>query len=78
MIQAISSALTGLTAYRRQMDAAAANIARAGTHISKPTGGTNLPGDIVDLLVARRGFEANLVTVRTADEMLGSLLDVWS
>jgi flagellar hook protein FlgE len=31
--------------------------------------------DIVDLILARHGYTANLQTLKTADEMLGTLLD---
>lgn len=36
----------------------------------------NLPGQLVNLIESGRGFEANLKTLKTQDEMLGTLLDI--
>ena len=43
-----------------------------------PREGSNvdLAEELTQLLVAERGFEANLETIRAEDEMLGSLLDL--
>lgn len=38
--------------------------------------GTELAREIPNLIMTQRGFEANAATVRTADEMLGTLLDI--
>ncbi|UCF69605.1 MAG: flagellar hook protein FlgE [Acidobacteriota bacterium] len=39
-----------------------------------PTG--HLAGDLVDLHVGRQAVHANVAVLRTADEMVGTLLDV--
>ena len=39
------------------------------------TSGTDLGEEMVEQLVAQRSHEANIATLRTADEILGALLD---
>lgn len=41
-----------------------------------PAKPVDLPRETVQILVARTGYEANLRTIKVADEMLGTLLDV--
>ena len=36
----------------------------------------DLGEEAVNLILAQRGFEPNLSTIKTADEMLGSILDI--
>ena len=36
----------------------------------------DLADETVSLLVAQRGFEENLQTIKTADDMLGSLYNI--
>jgi flagellar basal-body rod protein FlgC len=36
----------------------------------------DLGDEVVNQIIAQRGFEANLQTIKTADDMLGSLLDI--
>jgi flagellar basal-body rod protein FlgC len=36
----------------------------------------DLGEEVVNQIIAQRGFEANLKTIKTADDMLGSLLDI--
>ena len=36
----------------------------------------DLTQELPDLLISQRSFEANLATIRTADDMLGELLDI--
>lgn len=48
---------------------------RAGLVIAK--GGSDNPaGDITDLIIAQRAFEANLVVVRAADELMRQTIDL--
>ncbi len=49
---------------------------RAGLKIAGG-GSTNPAGDITDLIIAQRVFEANLATVRAADEMIRNTLDLF-
>jgi flagellar hook protein FlgE len=67
-IAALSSAILGMRTNVEKLNATAERIARTA-----PLG--DLPADMVDLVVARRGFESNVVTVKTVDEAIGTLLD---
>lgn len=40
------------------------------------TEGVDLVKEMVDLMTARQGIEANLKTIKTADEISGSVLDI--
>jgi flagellar basal body rod protein FlgC len=70
MIGSIGSALAGLASAVRRFDNASARIAQPGQ--SDPV------GDRVEQLTAQHAFEANLTTIRTADEMLGTLIDTFA
>jgi flagellar basal body rod protein FlgC len=67
MIQAIGCATCGLASATARLDRGAARIAAAEPDV---VGGT------VDEITAKHDFAANVATVRTADEMLGSLIDI--
>jgi hypothetical protein len=69
-VDAISQSLAGVNAGFARLDRAAGRIARDG-------GEGDLAGNVVDLLRARQDVRANVAVVRAADEMIGSLLDVW-
>ena len=69
MLEAINTAVTGITAAFDGMNRAAANIARDGA-------GGDLQGNIVRLIQARQDVEANAAVVRTADKTIGTLIDV--
>jgi hypothetical protein len=73
MISSIGSAMSGMASAVTRFDRASARIAQAGDPAS--AGGGDLIGDRVDQLTAGHAFAANLATVRTADEMLGTLID---
>lgn len=114
MISAIHTALSGLTAFAKQIEVTANNVANvntdgfkksrtefieadaggvlpvvqkddsAGPAVLKDTGygpaqvelsNVDLGEEAVNQIVAQRGFEANLRTLKTADDMLGSILD---
>ena len=68
MISAIGSAMSGMASAIDRFDRASARIAQL-----EPT---DLVHDRVEQIASRRMFEANLATVRTADDMIGSLIDV--
>lgn len=40
------------------------------------TSGTDIAHEMVEQIISQRGFEANLKTMETADEMLGYILDI--
>ncbi len=69
MVSAISQAAQGLDAGFDRLSQAANRTARNGA-------GDDLAGNIVDMLKARQDVRANVAVVRTADEMIGTLLDV--
>jgi hypothetical protein len=68
MISPINSAMSG-------MANAVNRLGRASADIAKPEP-DDLIGDRVDQITAEHDFKANLTTVRTADEMLGTVIDI--
>lgn len=60
------------------MEHAARRIARAGTEASPDTAGegTGLVQPVLDLQLYERSVEASARVVKTADETLGTLLDI--
>jgi flagellar hook-basal body protein len=40
------------------------------------TSGTDLAREMVEQIISQRGFEANVKTIQTVDQMLGSILDL--
>jgi flagellar hook protein FlgE len=115
MIDAISSALSGLIAFSTEIDVTAHNVANINTvgfkksqteFVAIETGGVlpmiqknesagpsilnttgygpaqlelsnvDLGEETINQIIGQRGFEANLQTIKTADDMLGSLLDI--
>ena len=46
-----------------------------GETVEKETSNVDLTEEIPSLMVTKRAYEANLKTIKTQDEMLGSLLD---
>ena len=47
-----------------------------GQSTAKETSNVNLAEEIPNLMIAQRGYEANLKTIQTQDKALGSLLDI--
>ena len=68
MINSLSSAMSGMADATSRLDRASARIARP-----EPTG---LVSDRVDQITAQHSFAANVATVRAADEMIGTLIDI--
>ncbi len=69
MLEAIDQGLAGISAGFDRLDRAAGKIAREGAQ-------GDLAGNLVELQLARHEVRANVAVVRTADEMIGTLLDV--
>lgn len=67
---ALSTGLQGLQAGIGRTNQAAGEIARAGT-----TGEGDLATSIVDLKIGEQQVKASAAVLRTADEMLGTLID---
>jgi flagellar hook-associated protein FlgK len=68
MISSLTSAMSGMVD-------AASRFERASARIAQPEP-TNLVRDRVDQVTAQHSFAANVATVRAADEMLGTLIDI--
>ena len=71
---AMNSALQGMQANQKNFLNSAQRISRFGSSSSEGS----LAKDMTNLLTSRRGYEANLVVAKTADEMLGTLLDTFA
>jgi hypothetical protein len=71
MMQAIDSASVGLSAALQRFDRTAASIARAGT-----PGESDLVADLVTLRTEKIAVAASARVLRTADEMLGTVIDL--
>jgi len=54
----------------QRFDKAAASTARNATN------GQDILSDLIDQIDSRNAFKANISVIKTADEMLGSLLDI--
>ncbi len=77
MISAMQSALQGMNRNQLSMAQHARQIANFGTtENSDIQSSVSLPEEMVGMMVAQRGFEANLPVIRAADEMLGTLIDI--
>jgi hypothetical protein len=68
--------LTALDHARRGLDAGFDRLNQAAGRIARDGAGGDLAGNIVDTLKARHEVGANVAVARTADEMIGTLLDV--
>jgi len=66
MIGAIGSAMTGIASAASQFD-------RASARLAQPTP-TDPLRDRVEQITAQHAFAANLATIRTADDMVGTLI----
>lgn len=71
MLNALSAATTGLQQQMARFDQAAGRIARNGA-------AGDLAGNLVDVIRASRGAEANVAAIRTADQTIGTLLNVFA
>ena len=69
MVGAIDQGLSGIAAGFERLDKAAARVARDGAE-------GDLAGNMIDLMKARHQVRASVAVIRTADETIGTLLDV--
>jgi hypothetical protein len=69
MLKAIDEGVQGITNGITRLNRAAERIARDGA-------GGDLAGNMVDVLKARHEVKANAAVVRTADETIGTLIDI--
>lgn len=76
MIDAISAAAYGLKTSANQFEKAAQKVIKATTPDSAAGAGANdLPAAVVDTQTSALSFEANTAVFKTADKMMGTLLD---
>lgn len=73
MVSAISSGLAGIQRGIQQMDRSASAIARMGATTEGGPG--ELANNMVQLMQARNDVKANVAVVKTADDVLGTLID---
>ncbi len=81
MNSAINSSLQGMQSNQQDLVKHADSISRMGLMEPGETEGhpsDDLAQELVGVMQAQRGFEANIPVLRVADEMLGSLLDVFA
>ena len=72
MINAITSALSGLSAASNKIEQSAQNIAQGGVEVT--TDGRVIE-DIVDIKAAEVSYKANIEVLRTANELTQELLN---
>lgn len=81
MIDAISSAASGLRTSAKQFERAAQNVVKASAprdgDATSETGGTadDLATAVVDTKTSELSFKANAAVFKTANKMIGTLLD---
>jgi hypothetical protein len=79
MIDAISTAATGIRSSANQFEKAAQRVVQATTpetgQTSETTSSDDLPAAIVDTKMSALSFKANAAVFKTADKMVGTLLD---
>jgi hypothetical protein len=69
----LSGALAGMTQIGERLSRTADRIAKAGTGLK---GEGDLTRDFVDLDVEKGSFAAKVKVAKSADEMVGTLLDI--
>ena len=74
MMPAIDTALVGMRASLDQLERTSQSIANLVSSSSVSSG--NLIEDVVQLSLAQHGFEANAAVVRTANEIIGTTIDL--
>ena len=52
------------------------DVTENGKKVEKETSNVDLAEEIPNLMVTKRAYQANLKTIETQDEILGSLLDI--
>lgn len=71
MLGAIGQAVNGVAAGFDRLNQAAAGIARDGD-------GDQVAGNMVDLMRAKNEVRTNLAVIKSADEMTGTILDLFA
>jgi len=73
---AFNTAVGGMLSSSANMNSDALSIARAGTTNTSGDYMNDLTVSMVDMKVQQNTFDASAKVVKTADDMLGSLLDI--
>ena len=76
IMQAISAALGGLHQAENLLNQTAARIAQSPLSAETPQDQVSLSDNAVSLLVAQTSYQANLDTIKVADEMENSTLSL--
>lgn len=71
-MDAINTSLAGMTGAIRRFDRAATDVVQSASDVSS----VPLESAVIETIQARTDFEANAAVMRTANAMLGSLLDI--
>jgi hypothetical protein len=71
MLGAINQAVSGINAGYERLDRAAGRLARDG-------GDGDLAGNLIELKRAAHDIRTNVAVVRTADDTIGTLLDLFA
>ncbi|GAB3257412.1 hypothetical protein [Chitinimonas naiadis] len=75
-ISAIGAGLAGMQRYQSALDASAGRIANMNNWIAENNNTADVTGDIVSQVVSKAGFQASAQVVKTADDVLGTLIDI--
>lgn len=75
-LSAIGAGLAGMQRYQSALDVSAARIANMNNWTGDSGSGSDPTGDIVSQLVDKVGFQASAQVIKTADDVLGTLIDV--
>ena len=67
-------AMGGIANATARFERTAARVARAGTNLAAPD--DNLANDMIDQMSERTEVAVNVKVARTADEMVGTILDI--
>lgn len=73
-MSSLGIAMSGIAAATDRFERAASTIARANTGLPGDDG--DLVSPLVDEVEASQSLKANVTVARTADQMLGTLIDV--
>ncbi|XYD08287.1 flagellar protein [Methylobacterium sp. NMS12] len=80
MIDALQTAATGMTRATDRLGKAAETVAASGAPVGDialpPAAQVDLSGAALDLIGSRSAFALNAAVARSADRMMGQLLDV--
>lgn len=72
----IVEAEAGLPTINATVDDAPGAIFQDADGVLTETSNVELPKEMTDLMIAKRGYQANLKSMKARDEMLDSLLDI--